>query len=95
MGKLFFLLKVIAFAAIVALILQIKVGTSTLEEKVLKVAGSEPVSKTIQKFGIKFLSFTKKQYSDWSVQIDSFLQNGLNELQKKSESENPKEDKNL
>ena len=90
MGKLFFLLKMAIFTVIVVGILQIKVGTSTLEEKVLKAAHYGPVSETIHNFGKKVLFSVKEQCRQWSSQIDSFLQEKLDDFQKESESNKDK-----
>ncbi len=87
MGRLFFLLKMIIFTVIVVGVLQIRVGTSTLEEKVLKAAYYEPVSETVQKTGAKVLSSIKEKYGQWSSQIDSFLQKKLDNFQTDRESD--------
>ena len=88
MNKLFFLLKMILFTIFIVVILQIKVGTSTLEEKVLKAAHYEPVSETFQKFGVKILSSVKKQYRKWNSRVDSFLEKKIDNLQEKEPKPN-------
>lgn len=90
MSKLFFLLKMIVFTIIIVAVLQIKVGTSTLEEKVLKATHYGPVSETLQKFSIKILSSTKKHYKNLNSRIDLFFEKKLDDLQK----EDPKSGKN-
>ncbi len=88
MNKLFFLLKMIFFVVVIVGVLQIKVGESTLEEKVLKAAYYGPVSETVRKTGIGILSFVKEQYGQWSSRVDLFLEKKLDDLEKKEPDKN-------
>lgn len=84
MGKLFFLLKTVVFMAVIVGFLRISVRPGPLGEKVLKAANPGSVSEAVRGFGVKFLSSARGQYEDWSFQIDSFLEEKLNKLQKET-----------
>ena len=90
MRKLFFLLKITVFGLILIFILQIKVGTSTLEQRVLRATRSGPFIEITANGVQKLISYTKTQYKYFSISIDSFLEKKMEDFQEKSRQSSEK-----